>query len=355
LRFHLKYNSPRLHLVLPISSCCLGSERLYMQMADVMVKEGWKEAGYEYVCIDDCWPSLQRDAQGRLQADPKRFPGGIKKLADYVNVGEKTCAGYPGSQGYYETDAQTFADWDVDLLKFDGYKVFLCLQPNYTAIRETCNHWRNFNDVFDSWSSVKSILEWTASHQDIVVPSAGPGGWNDPDMLVIGNFGLSHDQQESQMALWAIMAAPLLMSNDLRDICPRSKELLQNRRIIDISQDPLGKQGYRTAKGNSFEVWERPLSKNRLAVAVLNHQEIGGPRRFAISDIPGWKFCDPHCNVTLILPQYKEMGVQTKESKLILYVNPSGTVLLMVTPISKDIRRLHWKYTSVKQNQVITL
>ncbi|XP_047210255.1 alpha-galactosidase A [Girardinichthys multiradiatus] len=367
------------------------SERLYMQMADVMVKEGWKEAGYEYVCIDDCWPSLQRDAQGRLQADPKRFPGGIKKLADYVHskglklgiyadVGEKTCAGYPGSQGYYETDAQTFADWDVDLLKFDGCNLKWTLigegyikmskalnktgrsilyscewplyewpfqKPNYTAIRETCNHWRNFNDVFDSWSSVKTILEWTASHQDIVVPSAGPGGWNDPDMLVIGNFGLSHDQQESQMALWAIMAAPLLMSNDLRDICPRSKELLQNRRIIDISQDPLGKQGYRTSKGNSFEVWERPLSKNRLAVAVLNHQEIGGPRRFAISDVPGWKFCDPHCNVTLILPQYKEMGVQTKESKLILYVNPSGTALLMVTPISKDIKRLHWKYTSV--------
>ncbi|KAM4585649.1 alpha-galactosidase A [Fundulus diaphanus] len=371
------------------------SERLYMQMADVMVKEGWKEAGYEYVCIDDCWPSLQRDARGRLQADPKRFPGGIKKLADYVHskglklgiyadVGEKTCAGYPGSLGYYETDAQTFADWDVDLLKFDGCNLKWTLlgegyinmskalnrtgrsilyscewplyewpfqKPNYTAIRETCNHWRNFDDVFDSWSSVKSILDWTASHQDTVVPSAGPGGWNDPDMLVIGNFGLSHDQQESQMALWAIMAAPLLMSNDPRDICPRSKELLQNKRIIEISQDPLGRQGYRTAKGNSFEVWERPLSKKRLAVAVLNKQEIGGPRGFAISGVPSWKFCDPQCNVTLILPQYKEMGVQAKESKLILYVNPSGTALLTVTPISKD--RPHWRKTSDKHNQII--
>ncbi|XP_008418799.1 alpha-galactosidase A [Poecilia reticulata] len=366
------------------------SERLYMQMADMMVKEGWKEAGYEYVCIDDCWPSHERDAQGRLQADPKRFPGGIKKLADYVHskglklgiyadVGEKTCAGYPGSLGYYETDAQTFADWDVDLLKFDGCNLKWTLlgdgyikmskalnktgrsilyscewplyewpfhTPNYTAIRETCNHWRNFNDVFDSWISIKSILDWTASYQDITVPSAGPGGWNDPDMLVIGNFGLSHDQQESQMALWAIMAAPLLMSNDLRDICPRSKELLQNRRIIEISQDPLGKQGYRSAKRNSFEVWERPLSKNRLAVAMLNLQEIGGPRGFAISGVPGWKVCDPQCNVTLILPQYEEMGVQTKESKLILKVNPSGTALLTVTPISKDFGRLHWKDTN---------
>ncbi|KAI4818879.1 hypothetical protein KUCAC02_004175 [Chaenocephalus aceratus] len=334
------------------------SERLYMQMADVMVKEGWKEAGYEYVCIDDCWPSHQRDAKGRLQADPKRFPGGIKKLADYVHskglklgiyadIVGKTCAGYPGSLGYYETDAQTFADWDVDLLKFDGcYMDWKLLgegymnmsralnktgrsilyscewplyewpqkQPDYKAIRETCNHWRNFDDVYDSWSSIKSILDWTASHQDIIAPSAGPGGWNDPDMLVIGNFGLSHDQQE--------------------DICPRSKKLLQNTDIIAISQDPLGKQGQCTIKVDSFEVWERPLSKKRLAIAVLNTQEIGGPRGFFIRAAPGWKICEPQCNVTQILPQYKELGVQTPHTKLVVSVNPSGTTLLTVTPTS---------------------
>ncbi|XP_070818234.1 alpha-galactosidase A [Chaetodon trifascialis] len=379
------------------------SERLYMQMADVMAKEGWKEAGYEYVCIDDCWPSHQRDAQGRLQADPKRFPGGIKNLADYVHskglklgiyadVGKYTCAGYPGSLGYYETDAQTFADWNVDLLKFDGcYMDWTLLgegymnmskalnktgrsilyscewplyewpfqQPDYAAIRETCNHWRNFADVYDSWSSVKSILDWTASHQDIIVPSAGPGGWNDPDMLVIGNFGLSHDQQESQMALWAIMAAPLLMSNDLRDICPRSKELLQNRHIIAISQDSLGKQGYRTAKVDSFEVWERPLSDNRLAIAVLNKQEIGGPRGFVIRAAPGWKTCDPQCNVTQILPQYKEMGIQTSQTKMVLSVNPSGTALLTITPTSSRFKGLHsrlrWQDMSVQHKHTIVL
>lgn len=99
-------------------------------------------------------------------------------------------------------------------------------------------------------------------------------------------------------------------------------------------------------QGNSFEVWERPLSKNRLAVAVLNLQEIGGPRGFAISGIPGWKICDPQCNVTLILPQYKEMGVQTKDSKLILKVNPSGTALMTVTPISHNFGKLYWKHTN---------
>ncbi|XP_013859297.1 alpha-galactosidase A [Austrofundulus limnaeus] len=378
------------------------SERLYMQMADVMVKEGWKEAGYEYVCIDDCWPSHQRDAQGRLQADPDRFPGGIKKLADYVHskglklgiyadVGVNTCAKYPGSLGHYETDAQTFADWDVDLLKFDGCFLdwtslgegyinmskalnktgksilYSCewplyewayQKPNYTAIRETCNHWRNSEDVFDSWNSIRSILDWTAKHQDIIVPSAGPGGWNDPDMLVIGNFGLSHDQQESQMALWAIMAAPLFMSNDLRGICPRSKALLQNKHVIEINQDPLGKQGYRTAAMNSFEVWERIMSNNSLAVAVLNLQDIGGPRKFPIVIIPSWKICDPRCTVTQILPQYKEFGVQNVQSDIVFSVNPTGTALLKITAINsrfKPSHKLFWKNESIRRDQTNTL
>uniref|UniRef100_A0A8C6TP47 Alpha-galactosidase n=1 Tax=Neogobius melanostomus TaxID=47308 RepID=A0A8C6TP47_9GOBI len=354
------------------------SERLFMQMADVMVKEGWKEAGYEYVCIDDCWPSKQRDAQGRLQADPKRFPSGIKKLADYVHskglklgiyadLGYQTCGKYPGSLGHHEIDAQTFADWDVDLLKYDGcyldwtlvgegYKnmsralnktgksiLYSCewplyvwpyAKPDYTAIRETCNHWRNYDDVSDSWSSIKSILDWSAKHQDDIVPSAGPGGWNDPDMLVIGNFGLSHAQQESQMALWAIMAAPLIMSNDLRDICPRSKALLQNKRIIAISQDPLGKQGYQTFKENDFAVWERQLSGDRHAIAVMNTQEIGGPRKFLLGVAPGWKLCNPKCNVTLILPKYQELGVVPVQTDLMLPVNPSGTTLLTFTSLN---------------------
>ncbi|XP_061643918.1 alpha-galactosidase A isoform X1 [Phyllopteryx taeniolatus] len=356
------------------------SERLYMQMADIMAAEGWKEAGYRYVCIDDCWMGPSRDAGGRLQADPRRFQGGIKKLADYVHskglklgiyadVGRTTCAGYPGSLGHYDTDAQTFAEWEVDLLKFDGCSMdgtlleegyvnmskalnrtgrpilYSCewplyewpfQKPNYNAVAETCNQWRNFADVYDSWSSIKSILDWTVTHQDIIVPSAGPGGWNDPDMLVIGNFGLSLDQQESHMALWAIMAAPLLMSNDLRSICRRSKELLQNRHIISISQDKLGKQGFRTAKVEHFEVWERPLSNGRLAIAALNTQEIGGPRRFSLQAAPGWKMCTPLCNVTQILPQYEVVGVQIGHW---VSVNPSGTALFVIMPTSSYEKR----------------
>uniref|UniRef100_A0A7N6B9G9 Alpha-galactosidase n=1 Tax=Anabas testudineus TaxID=64144 RepID=A0A7N6B9G9_ANATE len=373
------------------------SEKLYMQMADVMVKEGWKDAGYEYVCIDDCWPSHDRDAKGRLQADPRRFPGGIKKLADYVHskglklgiygdVGKNTCAGYPGSLGYYEVDAQTFADWGVDLLKFDGcYMNWTLLGEGYVNMSKALNktgksilyscEWPLYEWPYQKVSdehkeylfrynslpdeTIRLMLCYIKEHFcTSSFPVAGPGGWNDPDMLVIGNFGLSHDQQESQMALWAIMAAPLLMSNDLRNICPRSKKLLQNKLIIDISQDSLGKQGSLTGKFDSFEIWERPLSEKRLAAAVLNKQEIGGPRGFVIRAIPGWKMCDPKCNVTQILPEYKEMGVQTPKSNIVLSVNPSGTALLTITPLSSDFTemyKLRWEDLSVKQKHATIL
>eukprot|EP00061_Rhincodon_typus_P005210 g24459.t1 len=127
------------------------------------------------------------------------------------------------------------------------------MRPNYTDIKKYCNQWRNYGDINDSWGSVKTIIDWTANHQSLIAPVAGPGGWNDPDMLVIGNFGLSRDQQMTQMALWAIMAAPLLMSNDLRNIDADSKALLQNQYVIAINQDPLGVQGQRVSKQTYHE------------------------------------------------------------------------------------------------------
>nr|XP_042125621.1 alpha-galactosidase A isoform X2 [Peromyscus maniculatus bairdii]XP_042125622.1 alpha-galactosidase A isoform X2 [Peromyscus maniculatus bairdii] len=346
-----------------------------MQMADLMVSDGWKDAGYEYLCIDDCWMAPERDSKGRLQADPQRFPSGIQHLANYVHskglklgiyadVGNKTCSGFPGSFGYYDIDAQTFADWGVDLLKFDGchcdnvvsladgYKymslalnrtgrsiVYSCEwplymrpfhKPNYTDIQYYCNHWRNFDDVYDSWESIKRILAWTTFNQKEIVEVAGPGGWNDPDMLVIGNFGLSWDQQVTQMALWAIMAAPLLMSNDLRQISPQAKALLQNEDVIAINQDPLGKQGYCFRKEDNIEVWERPLSNLAWAVAVRNLQEIGGPRSYSIqvASLGQGVACNPGCIITQVLPVKVELGFYGWTLTLKSRINPSGTVLL---------------------------
>ncbi|XP_078067333.1 alpha-galactosidase A [Mustelus asterias] len=359
------------------------SEQLYMQMADIMAAEGWKEVGYNYVCIDDCWLASTRDANHRLQADPERFPSGIKRLADYIHskglklgiyqdVGTYTCAGYPGSYGYYELDAETFADWGVDLLKFDGCNfisldlliegymnmslalnqtgrdiVYSCewpfylwpfKKPNYTEIRKYCNHWRNHGDIDDSWDSVKSIIDWIALHQSLIAPIAGPGGWNDPDMLVIGNFGLSKDQQITQMALWAIMAAPLLMSNDLRNIDPDSKALLQNKYIIAINQDSLGIQGQRVSKLQNFELWSRPLAGGGFAYAIVNRAEIGGPRKFSIFvfGLDDGKACQGECLITQILPAFQFQGIYIQTSMLDFWVNPTGTVLFTVFPHSTD-------------------
>ncbi|KAM7056487.1 alpha-N-acetylgalactosaminidase isoform 3-T4 [Acridotheres tristis] len=275
------------------------SEQLFFEMADRLAEDGWRELGYEYINIDDCWSAKQRDAAGQLAPDPKRFPSGIKALADYVHarglklgiygdLGVFTCGGYPGTMlEDVKQDAQTFAAWGVDMLKLDGcYSsaeeqakgypemaralnatgrpiVYSCSWPayqgglppkwspcqvNYTILAEICNLWRNYDDIQDSWESVLSIVDWFFTNQDVLQPAAGPGHWNDPDMLIIGNFGLSYEQSRSQMALWTVMAAPLLMSTDLRTISPSAKEILQNRLMIQINQDPLGIQGRRIAK-----------------------------------------------------------------------------------------------------------
>nr|CAI5822227.1 unnamed protein product [Callosobruchus analis] len=246
-----------------------------------MVEDGYLAAGYEYVMIDDCWSSKERNSNGRLEADPQRFPSGIKNLSDYIHIkglkfgiygdyGTYTCAGYPGSKGHLQVDADTFAEWGVDYLKLDGCHIgyiemqkhlnntgrpimFSCSWPdyqeergmksNYTALQQTCNLWRNWKDIEDEWVSVTGIVDWFAGNQDRLAPFAGPGHWNDPDMLIIGDYGLSYEQSKAQMAIWAIMAAPLIMSVDLRTIEPKFRDILLNKDVIAVNQDRLGIQG----------------------------------------------------------------------------------------------------------------
>ncbi|XP_045104674.1 alpha-N-acetylgalactosaminidase-like [Portunus trituberculatus] len=292
------------------------SQNLLMQMAELMAEEGYLNAGYNMISLDDCWLAHERDEQGRLQPDPDRFPSGIPALANFVHgkglkfgiyedLGTKTCAGYPGVLGHLQTDANTFAEWGVDYIKLDGcYSsqeemdegypqfgmylnntkrpiVYSCSwpayqnDPNYTAIINSCNLWRNFNDIADSWTSVTTIIDHYGDNQDVLAPLAGPGHWNDPDMLIIGNFGLSYDQAKTQMAIWSILAAPLIMSVDLRDIRPEFKYILQNQRVIAIDQDPLGIQGRRFKKSGSIEFWLRPVTpvdndNHSYAVGILN-------------------------------------------------------------------------------------
>lgn len=306
---------------------CLNSE-LILQMADRMVEDGYLAAGYQYLIIDDCWSHADRDLHGKLFADPKRFPEGMKNLTEkvhqkglkfgiYADIGVKTCGGFPGSYGYYTTDAQTFADWGVDYVKVDGcnanprdldtlypemgrallatgrdmvyscewpfYQIIAGILPDYKNISKSCNLWRNYFDINYTWESITNIINFEATVQDIVANVSGPGAWTDPDMLVIGNFGLTIELQRAHMAYWAIMAAPLIMSNDLRHISQESRDLLLNKYVIAINQDPLGLMGRRIHKGKDLDIWARWVTpeladgKLSLAVLVYNTKNLGGP------------------------------------------------------------------------------
>src|SRR5579883_1654060 len=205
---------------------CNVSEDLIRSMADAMVKTGMKDAGYEYVVIDDCW-QIARDQNGTIVADPQRFPSGIKALAAYVHslglkfgiysdAGSKTCAGRPGGLGHEYQDALTYAAWGVDYLKYDW-----C----YTTTQD-----------------------------------AGPGHWNDPDMLEVGNGGMTVNEYRSHFSFWALLAAPLMAGNDLRDMKPEIHDILANKEVIAVDQDPLGRQGRRVWKDGDLEVWSKPLA-----------------------------------------------------------------------------------------------
>ncbi|CAB4055900.1 Alpha-N-acetylgalactosaminidase,Alpha-galactosidase A [Lepeophtheirus salmonis] len=224
------------------------SERLFKTMADLLVSQGFKDVGYEYIIIDDCWLSRTRDKDGKLQPDPERFPSGIKALADYVhNLGLKfgiyedfgthTCAGYPGILNSLKKDAFTIAEWEVDYLKVDG--CYVNEGPFFTpALGQPIKRTQTINPL-------QRITDFFGTNQDTFISVAGPGHFNDPDMLIIGDFALSIDQSQYQMAVWATLAAPLIMSNDLRSLRPEFKEILQNRKIIRVNQDPLGIHGRR--------------------------------------------------------------------------------------------------------------
>ncbi|KAJ7384568.1 hypothetical protein OS493_021199 [Desmophyllum pertusum] len=239
------------------------SEWLIKQMADRLAEDGYRDAGYKYVSIDDCWSNMKRDPSGNLQPNSTRFPSGMKALADYLHskglklgiyadYGVLTCAGYPGSIQHMEQDAKTFASWEVDYLKWPDKQTRIGIKPDYAAIAKTCNSWRNYHDVQDTWASVLEIVDHFADNQDTFTAAAGPGHWNDPDMLVIGNFGLNYDKSKAQFALWSVLAAPLIMSNDLRNISTEARDVLLNREVIAVSQDKLGKMGKRMFTKDGF-------------------------------------------------------------------------------------------------------
>jgi alpha-galactosidase len=348
---------------------CNVSEDLIRQMADAIAKSGMKDAGYQYVVIDDCW-QVERDKSGNIVADPKRFPAGIKALADYVHsrglkfgiysdAGSMTCQKRPGSLGHEYQDAMQYAAWGVDYLKYDwcnastqdapaayalirnalnatGRPIVLSIcewgtaKPWLWGERVGGNLWRTTGDISDIWQGkdkhrrgVVDILDL----QDGLESYAGPGHWNDPDMLEVGNGGMTTDEYRAHFSLWAVLAAPLLAGNDLRDMKADTHDILSNKEVIAVDQDPLGRQGRRVRKDGELEVWAKQMQDGSRAVALLNRDT--SEREIAVSweDIgyPG------HLSAAVRdLWQAKDLGQFT--GKFSARVAPHAVVMVTVRP-----------------------
>lgn len=293
-------------------------EPLLKGMVDTYVSSGMKDAGYTYFVLDDGWMTMERDKDGNLVADPQKFPHGMKAFADYVHskglkfgiyncAGTQTCAGYPGTRGYEYQDARLYASWGVDYLKFDwcntdginAKEAYITMskaikaagRPMVFSLCEWGQHlpWRWAKDVGQLWRSTGDIYAgfdknltkggWTAlsvlsilDKQDSIRQYAGPGHWNDPDMLEVGN-GMSYNEDKAHFSLWCMLAAPLMAGNDLRKMSEQTTSILTNKDVIAIDQDPLGVEAFRYYAFDGVEIWIKPLANNELAVCFLNRSD----------------------------------------------------------------------------------
>jgi len=323
---------------------CNINEQLIRETTEAIAASGMRDAGYRYVILDDCWHG-ERDAHGDIQPDAKRFPSGIKALADYVHskglkfgiysdAGTRTCGGRPGSRGYEFQDAAQYAKWGVDYLKYDWCNTSTQnAQASYSIMREALDHtgrpimfsmcewgtakpwlwaagignlWRTTGDIDDKWEGkfdYKLGLLNIVDQNELLYPYAGPGHWNDPDMLEVGNGGLSYDEYRTHFSLWAMMAAPLIAGNDVAHMSDAVRSLLVNREVIAVDQDALGKQGHRVHKEGDREVWSRDLAGggraillfnrgNKPATVVARWNDLGMPEAQQVSIRDVWAYKD---------------------------------------------------------------
>ncbi|MET9872558.1 glycoside hydrolase family 27 protein, partial [Streptomyces sp. NPDC006386] len=316
---------------------CSITEAQVRQAADAMVSSGMRDAGYQYVVVDDCWFDPQRDAAGNLRANPTKFPSGMKALGDYIHgkglkfgiyqaPNEKTCAqgvgtypGSTGSKGHERQDAATFASWGVDYLKYDwcsgsgtlseqiarftlmrdalratGRPIVYSINPNSfhapTGDKydwgEVADLWRTTEDLLDIWqnNNTNSYPMGVGNVLDVTAPLAaqsGPGNWNDPDMLVVGRPGLSLTESRSHFALWSLLSAPLMAGNDIRTMSADVSAILRNPRLLAVNQDPLGAGGRRVRDDGDTEVFAKPMSDGSVAVGLFNRGVLAPARHRA--------------------------------------------------------------------------
>jgi alpha-galactosidase len=340
--------------------------------ADALVSSGMRDAGYVYVNVDDTWEG-ERDANGVLHTNSK-FPD-MKALGDYIHArglkfgiysspGPKTCARYAASYAYEQKDADLYASWGVDYLKYDlcsfgtlmdaakaehpddpdiGNKM---MKAAYTKMRAALdktgrpivfslcqygvddvwtwgasvggNLWRTTDDINDSYDRMAKIGFGQAG----LAQYAGPGHWNDPDMLEVGNGHMSADEYRTHMSLWAILAAPLLAGNDLSKMTDETKSILMNKAVIAIDQDKLGKQGDRISQQGEREIWSKPLSGGRAAVGLFNRGLVATPMTF--------KMTDQAAKSVAVTDVWSGKKVDAKDGAVTVTVPPHGVVLLLV-------------------------
>ena len=338
-------------------------DRTIREIADALVATGLRDAGYVHVNIDDGWQGA-RDASGELRPNEK-FPD-MPALADYLHQrglklgiytspGPKSCAGFAGSYGHEEQDARTFAAWGVDYVKYDWCSAGLIyddaempavyqkmaealLATGRPMVFSICqygradvwkwgaaaggNLWRTTGDIGDRWDVMSAI----GFQQDELSPFAGPGQWNDPDMLEVGNGGMSTTEYRTHMTLWAMLAAPLIAGHDVRRSSPETIALLTNRAVIAIDQDPLGRAGRRVLQRGPLEVWTRPLDGGRTAVALFNRGEAPAEVVASLAELGlarGLSATDAWTG--------RSLGVI--DERIAADVEPHGSVLLVLAPV----------------------
>ena len=347
---------------------CNVSEDLIRTAADQMVSSGMQKAGYQYIVIDDCW-QISRDPQGNIQADPRRFPSGIKALADYVHArglkfglysdaGTRTCAGRPGSRGHEFQDALQYAAWGVDYLKFDWCNTGTQnAEASYRTMHEALvasgrpivfslcewgtakpwlwangvgNLWRTTGDIEDKFSGKDNYSHGMLTILDLQVgleSFAGPGHWNDPDMLEVGNGGMTDEEYRTHFSLWAMLAAPLMAGNDLAAMTPATRAILTNADVIAVDQDPLGHEGRRLRKDGDLEVWARDTQGGNRAAILLNRGATAQAMTLRWEDL-----AYPPTLEATVHDLWRHESAGRHRGSYTATVPPHGVVMVTVTP-----------------------
>jgi len=357
---------------------CNISSQLIRDTADAMVSSGMRDAGYEYVNIDDCWLTNTR-SDGQPQFTQQFADGGIPAIAEYVHErglklgiysdrGAFTCAGRVGSRGFETEDARLYASWGVDYLKYDngdyldvnnmagghnlnegvmreqhgrmaaavassGRPIVFSLSAwaFYEWAVPFSNLWRTTGDITDSWASISGIINSSGNR---LAAYAAPNHWNDPDMLQVGNGGLNLTESRAHFGMWAMMSAPLISGNDLRSMNQETTDLLVNREVIAIDQDPLGLQGVRVSQSGMTSVWAKPLGAfGARAVALLNQGEGQQNITFSLADVG----LQNQAATLRDLWEGRDLGTTNANGQFSTMVPAHGMLLLRVVGVEPDL------------------